>query len=315
MAFEAFNRWVGSIGKENAGENYAQFTNQLGNDLGSTLDSITGKRRDELEQAQFDYEKEWNQQERDRQDNAHQREAADLAAAGFSKWNAAGMGGSPGGNIRPAERSTQGEAQKQQFAFGTASAVMNIIQGLAQANKTQEETGLIRDTRAGKVEELSLGNQLKRLEVDYAGKSLDNRLALLGKEVNKVDLDNNWKVVSLAEKQQLLTYLAEKSGLSRNLRTDSGWLFRIPNEVSDVLEYKAKLLAYDIAKYNKDYATDKNMWIGPPSTPGIGVSVADTVAGYVEDRYNKGVDTINKVINGVAEWITGILKGRGTRSF
>lgn len=171
--------------------------------IGGAVDYKQSKENLAFQREQFEYQKQLNQLQMEREDTAHQREAADLEAAGLSKTLTAGGGsGSSTASLHSAPA-----PQRQADTMNRILQGMQIGQNFAQLKKIQAETANIGMDADYKAE------QINNLREERAGQEIANAIAnrnLLNYNLNTQQLEAN---IALTLKQ------IENIGFNQDLRT------------------------------------------------------------------------------------------------
>lgn len=185
---------------------------------------------------QFDYQKDLNQILMDREDNAVQRRAKDLQAAGISKNLAAGS---------PAQAATMSAGNSGAVANSNMQTQqlqkMDIMNGYAQYQMVMAEKELknvqaiVEAKREGLIDEQTATERINQIVGQAQARNLDADTELKGKQGRNVDKDTELKGTQIDRNRHDLG-IDKKRGTKQN-ETENNILTSVKSFDSDLVEF------------------------------------------------------------------------------
>ena len=146
---------------------------------GNTIGAIQNHWNLQQQQAALDWQKSAQETTWQREDNAVQRRAADLEAAGLSKTLAAGNGASASAPMTP---------QVPQSNFQYKAGLADMVQNFLSAQKQSADIDLLRAEKL-KVQQEQRESEARTLNLGYDGSLKQNELALF--ELRKLGMERD----------------------------------------------------------------------------------------------------------------------------
>ena len=278
------------------------------NELNYELAVDTANKNFALQQGAYDWAKYAQQNTWAREDNAIQRRAADLQAAGLSKTLAAGgaaqasspvhieapqMATPQKATVSGSDIPQKGVAQMADIGAIVRAAMtqdINFRQSQADIKLTEQQTKRVAEERKG----LEIDNQVKE---DTASANIDSVIKqnmITGWNVNKAQLDNTLKSLELDQKTVDLIRSRIKLVVDQK--------YALSSEEVDIL---AKQMAIKEAAYNLSLSSD------------IGLRTTDSqnsllkAGNQASSQYGRGSQyETDGLIQKVADWVDSIRKAK-----
>lgn len=235
------------------------FLSEASNVLEGAWSDYTGQTAN---QANIDYQKDYNEQVFKRADTQYQRTVADLRAAGLSSQLAAGAPSTVAGQSAAPQRTVGNESQAMERLVGMVNSLKqtnaNINLTNAQADKAKAETAMVNKEIGTYGERFNLDMVLKRSEADYnlaltrlsqiEGQSKAEQIrAQIDKDVSSSKYNDQLRF--LAQKQASLTDAQILGQYETNASIRQG-VTKSKAEVSKInQEIKNLGIAYDKTRY------------------------------------------------------------------
>lgn len=238
----------------------------------SYLQNQTDKKNYELQKKQFEYQKGLQERMFEREDNAAQRRAADLQAAGLSKTLAAGSAAQAGPVVKTdvPQMASKGREMAMQTGQQTMALALDIARARADITKTMADTEVSRQT-ARKV----------GLDADYQSDTYQERV-LAGNLVldeKQADIANKRLDVIISQNR---IQLQEIDKIKSQLAVDAARLGLDQKQ----LDIAAKQIAIDNLKYNRQWYEKAGLPVqGSTSSALQGAAVVDK---WVKDTFGGG---------------------------
>lgn len=241
----------------------------------SYLQNQTDQKNYKLQKEQFEYQKSLQQTMFQREDNATQRRAADLQAAGLSKTLAAGNAAQAGPVVKTdvPQMASKGREMAMQTGQQSFALALDIARSRADISKTMADTEVSRQT-ARKV----------GLDADLAADTYHE------KELQAVALTNNMSLDALNKKldSQIAEFKIQMQDIEKEkarLAVDAARLGMDQKR----LDIAAKQVAIDNAKYNREWYETQGLPIQSSITGNL--QNASVVSKFFENLINgrKGI--------------------------
>lgn len=272
--------------------------------------SFTGQTQNQISADQLNYQKMLQKMLFEREDNAVQRRATDLEAAGLSKTLAAGGSANAGQQVNPTGfEALAGAHDKKGQVLNKALAVKQSLQNIKSINLQQKQQreqieftrentkNLISQRKKTEKESELLGGQknLQELELMYAEAFNDRNLSILTSTENLKKLEEEKSALDIASKklgiteqtQGLIIQQLNKEMLTKNL------------DMKDK-ELIAKQIAIDMARHDRDIY---NLMPTLPTNTSGALGYATAVGADIQDRYNNITNSINEAGNRFENWL------------
>lgn len=238
----------------------------------SYLQNQTDKKNYKLQKEQFEYQKGLQERMFEREDNAAQRRAADLQAAGLSKTLAAGNAAQAGPVVKTdvPQMASKGREMAMQTGQQTMALALDIARARADISKTMADTEVSRQT-ARKV----------GLDSDYAEQTLTDRVVQQVVMTDQKKLDYQSAELDKVISQNRIQ-LQEIEKVKASLAIDAAKLGMDQKQ----LDIAAKIIAIDNLKYNRAWYEKAGLPVqGSTASLVQGSAVVDK---WVKDTFGGG---------------------------
>lgn len=221
----------------------------------SYLQNKTDKKNYKLQKEQFEYQKSLQERMFQREDNATQRRAADLQAAGLSKTLAAGSAAQAGPVVKTdvPQMASKGREMAMQTGQQTFALALDIARARADISKTMADTEVSRQT-ARKV----------GLDADYQKDTYTERVLAGNLLLDDKQADIANKKVDLVLKQ-LDIPIQQINKIKAELAVEAARLGLDQKQ----LDIAAKKIAIDNVKYNRQWYEEQGLPIMGSITPNL----------------------------------------------
>lgn len=235
----------------------------------SFLQNQTDKKNYKLQKEQFEYQKSLQQTMFEREDNATQRRAADLQAAGLSKTLAAGNAAQAGPVVKTdvPQMASKGREMAMQTGQQTFALALDIARARADISKTMADEAVSRQT-ARKI----------GLDSQYAEETMTDRVLLqtVNLDTKKLEYDN--KVLD-TELKNLGIQIQEINKVKAELAVRAAQL----GLDQRALDIAAKRIAIDNVKYNRDWYEKAGLPI--QGSPAGNIQTSAVIDKWLSDRF------------------------------
>lgn len=279
-------------------------------------DIYSGARQYQMDMEQQRYDRAQTQLNRDREDNAVQRRARDLEAAGLSKTLAAG-GAAQAGQVVKSSAPQLSKGTAVQDALGMRSELMGQMKMKQDIARSQEEIKGIRlqnqkqEIENKYIDDLRKGQVLKaQLENQYSAETIQDRIKLVGEKLTGEQINNINKNLDSKLKEQRIT--TESLNQARLIVENAMKNYKLANLMpyerqKAIEEVEIKRVALDLAKaqskeFERNVGIFKNLNL--PSSGNLGAGMIGQVITGVQSApgvVGTAVDNISNQVKNILD--------------